>query len=209
MKRTLQCLVTAGTVLLVLATPANAAESNWYMAVDFGYTRFNPTSNYPQPTGIAAVTSESGGGYRIGGGYVFNEYFSLEADYIDAGHTDVGPDAVLPKFGNPAKLIRTRGVLVDAIGSLPLGAHISIFARAGVLKATTERRLYNLNGTYSGYPDLTTHGTATGIGLGVAWHYDDNWTIRTQWQRYYGLGNTDIAVRGNLDIATLGVEYHY
>lgn len=209
MKRTLPYLATAGTVLLALMLPASAAETNWYLAVDFGYTRFHPTSDYPQPANIAPVTSESGGGYRIGGGYAFDDYFSVEADYVDAGHTDIGPDAVLPKFGNQAKLIRSRGVLVGAIGSYPLSAQVRVFARAGVLKATMERKLYQLDGTPSVNPDLTMHGTVTGVGLGVAWNYTDNWTIRTQWQRFYGLGNTDTAVRGNLDITTLGVEYHY
>lgn len=209
MKRSLHFLVTAGTLLFALMPAAKSTEPNWYLAADFGYTRFDSTSSYSQPTGATAVNSESGGGYRIGGGYRFNEYFSLEANYIDAGHTDIGPDAILPKFGNQAKYLRTRGVAFDAIGNFPLTDRISLYARGGYLKATIVRKFYNNGSTLPTSPDISTHESSFGIGFGVAWRFDDHWLIRTQWQRYYGIGNADIAARGDLDITTLGVEYDY
>lgn len=209
MNKILKQSVLVIAIALVTGVQARADDGSWYLATDFGYTRFNPNSDYSQPGMVAPVSSESGGGYRIGGGYRFGPNFALEATYLDAGHTDIGPDAVLPKFGNPARIMRSHGVTLDAIGGISIHDTISLYVRTGYMNATTERKIFNDGATMPAEPDLSMHGTQFGIGVGIAWQYEANWVVRTQWQRYYSLGNADIAVRGNLNIATLGIEYHY
>jgi OmpA-OmpF porin, OOP family len=196
-------------VLSAIAPYACAEENGWYLVADLGYAKFNQTSTYTQPAMVAPVADESGGGYRIGGGYRFTDYFAMEAGYLDAGHTDVGPDAVLPKFGNQNRIMRTRGISIDAVGSIRLSDAIALHVRAGVISATTEHKLFRDGSTVQTGPDLMEHDTRFGMGTGVAYQFDQNWTIRMQWQRFFGLGGAEAAARYDLSIATLGVAYYY
>jgi OmpA-OmpF porin, OOP family len=209
MNRILKQLVVSAALLGAVGQQASADNNGWYLATDLAYTRFNTVSSYAQPPRQIAVSSESGGGYRIGGGYQFSNNFALEADYLDAGHTDVGPDAVLPKFGNQSDIMRSHGFTIDAIGSLAVSNTVSVYARAGVISATTERKVYRNGSSIPTEPDMYTHGRHPGAGFGVAYQVDGNWAVRVQWQRFYGLGSSDIAVRGNLDMVSLGVAYLY
>lgn len=200
-------LIAAG--LSAIAPCACAQDSGWSLHADLGYARFDQTSTYAQPPMVAPVPDESGGGYRIGGGYRFTDYFALEAAYLDAGHTDVGPDAVLPKFGDQNRIMRTRGISIDAVGSIRLNDTIALYARAGVISATTEHKLFKDGSNVQAGPDLTQHDTRFGLGTGVAYSLDRNWTIRMQWQRFFGLGGAEAAARYDLNVATLGVAYYY
>lgn len=194
---------------LAASIPVVAHDSSWYALADLGYNHFHQTSSYSQPVNTSAVPDESGGGYRIGGGYSFTDNFALEVNYMDAGHTDIGPDAVLPKVGNQNRYLRIRGVTVDAIGSVRLSNAIDAYMRAGLISAVTERKVFESGSNVQSGPDLTEQDTRLGVGAGAAYRLDDHWTIRVQWQRYFGLGGADTAVRYNLDIATLGVAYYY
>ena len=196
-------------LLFAVGNPAVAHDNGWYMAADLGYAKFNQTATYAQPPKIEPVPDESGGGYRIGGGYSFTRYFALEISYMDAGHTDIGPDAVLPKFGNQNRVMRTRGVTLDAVGTLALSNAVDIYMRAGVISATTEHKLFATGSNIQSGPDLMEHDTRAGVGAGVAYKLDENWTLRMQWQRYFGLGGAEAAARYDLNIATLGVAYYY
>ena len=196
-------------LLFVVGNQALAHDSSWYAAVDLGYAKFTQTATYAQPPLVEPVPDESGGVYRIGGGYGFTRSFALEAGYVDAGHTDVGPDAVLPKFGNQNRVMRSRGVTLDAVGTLTLSDAVSIYLRAGLISATTEHKLFKTGSNIPSGPDLMETDTRLGAGAGVAYQLNDNWTLRMQWQRYFGLGGAEAAARYDLSIATLGVAYYY
>jgi opacity protein-like surface antigen len=81
-------------------------------------------------TGMGEVTNEANGfdgdgiGVKFFGGYAFSKYFAAEVEYLDAGTLTDTVDGV-----NLA--VESDGVVVSALGKLPLGEVISLFARLG------------------------------------------------------------------------------
>src|ERR1700722_13476686 len=69
-------------------------------------------------------------GFKAYGGYSFNRYFAFEICYFDLGKFGFTADTL------PARSLRgdikLQGVNFDAVGSVPLGDHFSLFVRGGV-----------------------------------------------------------------------------
>ena len=67
-------------------------------------------------------------GFKVFGGYNFNQYFAVEATYFDAGKPDESFRA-----GNvtASDEVAIEGVNVSALGRLPLGDVFSLFGKLG------------------------------------------------------------------------------
>lgn len=73
-------------------------------------------------------------------GYQFNRHLAVELMYVDGGEPD-----------DNGIVVGTRGAYASALGILPLGNRISMFARVGVLAWEQEADGFEREGTDVGY----------------------------------------------------------
>jgi hypothetical protein len=95
-----------------------------------GVVQADEQSGFYAGTGLGEVTDKAGGfeadgvAVKFFGGYSFNEYFAAEVEYIYAGTlTDTVEGIDLE--------VESDGIVVAALGKLPLGDAFSLFAKLG------------------------------------------------------------------------------
>src|SRR5262252_6904569 len=91
-------LVLLASTLLGASTVSHAADSGAYLGAGVGETSNNSQTSY-----------------KVFGGYLFNRNVGIEAEYFDShGNTHV-------LFGNASYSTSNSGVIVAAVGLLPIG----------------------------------------------------------------------------------------
>lgn len=75
-------------------------------------------------TEIDIFIDESDTAWKIFGGWSFNRYIAAEVGYFDGGN----PTATV---GTQRRQVESDGFFAAAVGSLPIGEHVSLFARLG------------------------------------------------------------------------------
>ncbi|HDZ37922.1 MAG TPA: porin family protein [Marinobacter sp.] len=107
--------------------------------------------------------------YGAGVGYQFNEFFALEAAYIDFGN--FGKDDVDGKL---------KGGSLVAIGRLPLTDSFGVYAKAGAFAAALDVDAFDESETYDDISPV--------IGAGVDFRITERLTTFLEYNRY----NVDI-----------------
>jgi hypothetical protein len=115
-------------------------------------------------------------------GYQFNEYFGVEGALVDLGDFDI-PSSILT--------LSQEGAAIQAVARYPLGDRFSVFGKAGFFRWEVE--------TLSADND----GTDNTFGFGGEVRLGDNWTLRTEVERF-----SDVA-DGDVDMISLGVTYSF
>lgn len=92
--------------------------------------RADEHSGFYAGAGLGEVTNEAGGfegngvGVKFFGGYNFNRYFAVEAEYIYAGELEDTVEGI-------ALEVESDGFVVAALGQLPFNDAFSLFAKLG------------------------------------------------------------------------------
>ncbi|PSF05089.1 hypothetical protein C7H09_15905 [Marinobacter fuscus] len=102
-------------------------------------------------------------------GYQFNEFFALEAEYIDFG-----------KFGDDEVEGKLKGAGLGAIGRLPLTSSFGIYAKAGAFVSAFDVDAFDQSETYDEVNPF--------VGAGVDFRVTDHLTAFAEYNRY----NVDI-----------------
>jgi OOP family OmpA-OmpF porin len=174
--------VVAATALAAVWAPVPAQESGAYVGGALGqatYTEFCDAS--------ALSCDDKDTGWKLFGGYRFNQYFALEATYFDWGRaigTVAGPREIplsQTSFG-------IAGVL-----SFRFAPQFSVFGKLGLLKTEQE--------TPASASGTTTRDTnETNYGAGAAFHFTSNWAARAEWER---------TEKTKVDMLSAGIEYRF
>lgn len=131
------------------------------------------------------INSISGSGNGLGAkgfiGWQFSPYFGLEGGLYDLGRID-----------NASGELRTRGLYVDAVGTLPLAPNWSLLGSAGL----TQARLKSSFGSDSS-PGLK-------LGVGVQYDLTPRVALRAQYERYRFSSAFDD--KANVGETTVGVR---
>jgi OmpA-OmpF porin, OOP family len=151
--------------VLLLAVLASAGAQ----AADDGKGGYVGIAAGEAQTEIDFFIDENDTVYKIFGGWSFNRYIAAEVGYFDGGN----PTATI---GTQRREVESDGFYAAAIGSLPIGDRISLFARLG----------------YAFY-DVTLSAQAPGIdlsesdddgdllyGFGAAAHVTDGFDVRLE-----------------------------
>tara|TARA_R110002110_G_C13412231_1_gene713725 strand:+ start:419 stop:997 length:579 start_codon:yes stop_codon:yes gene_type:complete len=107
--------------------------------------------------------------YGVGLGYQFNEFFALEAAYIDFGN-----------FGEDDAKGKLKGGSLVAIGRLPLTDSFSVYAKAGAFAAALDVDAFDEDETYDDVSPV--------VGAGVDFRITEHLTTFLEYNRY----NVDI-----------------
>lgn len=232
------------------ALPAMAGD--WYLVANVGQSTFN---DLKPSSAVALFASGSGsvdigtfGGifvpaanvqissddtdsfWRVGGGHQINDYFAIEAAYMDAGEVDVevslGADeafatALLPTLRTTLSY-KASGIEVSGLGRYLMTEKFHVLTRVGVVYLERERSsrvafnpieqpAFSGIGTpvLSGFaPDGKSSRVKPLFGVGIQYQVLDSVAARLEWTRFQDAidyGDSE----GDVDSFTAGLSYQF
>ncbi len=205
------CLAAAA----LLASPALLAQdAGWYAGgslgrsgatIDDGRIRAGLGNQGLVVSGMSERDDDMG--YKLFGGYQINRWFGIEASWFDLG--EAGFTANTTPAGTLTGDVRTRGLGVDLVGTLPLGDRFFVLGRVGVAHARTSGNFSSTGAVSMPYASTSTSANNTGIkfGAGVGWRFNEAWSLRAEAERFRmrdGVGN-----KGDIDLFSIGVVYRF
>ena len=155
------------------------------------------------------TSSDNDTAFRVFGGYQFIPYLGVEAAYVDLGRFDFTTrvDPAGSFTGKP----QIRGGELSLVGRVPIGERFAIYARAGLFYART-KTTYSGDGSVeliTGAESQKKSGTNGSYALGASYAFTPNWSIRTEWARYDGLGNDLTGGRTAANLISIGGVYTF
>ena len=196
----------AGLALLV-AAPANAADSGFYAGVDFGqYSHDLDANGLSSQVGDAlgdlgltvsntsSDTSEDGFTYGVLVGYQVLPYLAVEAAYVDLGDAEFKSSATVSDGVTSAEMraqvtTESSGPALAALGILPFMKGWEVHARAGVYfssnDATARLTIDGIEQAASESANSTEFMWGAGIG-----YTRGKYTGRLDYQQYTDVGDS-------------------
>jgi OOP family OmpA-OmpF porin len=152
----------AGGIALALACLPATAETGFYAGVSGGQVRLKDSV-------LGTEIKATGTGYKLFGGYRFNEYGSLEAAYLDAGK----PDDTISGITIESDATAWQA---SALWQIPISPRFEAYARFSVVVWEAENSATDGRVTFSQKND----GTDAAFGLGAAFHVTPRFGLRTE-----------------------------
>ena len=169
----------------------------------------NPTQN------LSASTEDTDIGYNATFGYRFNRYFAAELGLAQFGSVESTAKGDLD-FGDgfvPTSLklsFSAGGPMMSAVGFLPLNDKFELFARVGYLFTSSERELTsNVDGQAGGFGSAKGDSQDLVLGAGVAFHFNQVYSVRFEYQQLDELGQDDRTGLEDLNVLGLGVVVRF
>jgi opacity protein-like surface antigen len=169
------------------------------------------TANEVDYQNLASSTDDSDIGYAIGAGYRFSRFFAAEISFAQYGEMSTKASAELD-FGDgdgfqPADLqltFKNGGPIFSAIGILPLNERFELFARAGLMFSSFERRIvWHVNGqTLSG--NARSDDQFPVYGAGASWNINKVYSLRAEYQLLSDVGDAGV---GKQDVSFYGLQF--
>lgn len=214
-------LLAAAMALSAFSTTANAQEgsSGFYFGAFGGQSSYDvgnadDVDEAIEETvfelgGLAAITEssldEEDTSFGVVVGYRFNDFFGLEAGYVDLGAAEYSAEGVLDiggtAFGFDASTsFESSGPTVAAVGMLPVSESFDLYGKLGIFFADTE-----ISVDVEGESDsVSSTSEDTFVGAGLAWRVGENWSLHFEFTRYMDVGDEDETGEGDIDQLALG-----
>lgn len=212
MQRSRGVLRTSTLLLLAAgaATPALAQDTGWYAGASIGQTEtdFRSAQIVSALNGLAFSTNSlsldnEDNGWKVLGGYSFNKWLALEGSYADLG--EFSALAGLTPAGQQRSEASMSGLGLDLVGSLPLSASWSAFARLGLANTRVEENFNPTRGTF--FTNDSGRDFHEKYGIGLEYRLTDTFALRGEYERYKVDRNriTD----NHADMLSLGVVFRF
>lgn len=200
-------------VLAILAsTAALADDSGWYIGGNAGKStaRIDDARIISglMSQGVTSATisdSDRDNGYKLFGGYQFNNNFALEAGAYDLGN--FGFKATTVPSGTFTGNANVRGLNLDLIGTLPLTERFSVFGRVGANYAETRDTFSGTGLVAVVNPYPSAHEINPKIGLGVQYALTKALAMRAEVERFRI--NDAVGNKGDIDLVSVGLVYRF
>ena len=196
-------------LIAALSLGANAAlaqtnpstEAGWYAGGSIGKAR-NKLKTDNIDADLTGSQDTSGTGFKIFGGYKFNENFAAELQYHDLKKYSYTESET--RYGT----LRVKGIAISAVGILPLTREFSVFGKAGIASQMLDG--YATDGWSSGW--LKTTKAAPLLGIGTEYAINRNLSIRAEYE-YFGvptfLKDGDQKLKFRSDLFSVGLNYRF
>ncbi len=220
-----------GIVLLAslfVSLPAQAAERGFYVGGFYGQTKTSlDAGNFDlialgiydayafTPESSSFSLDEKDSGYGFVGGYRWLKNLAFEAAYVDLGKYSYR-DESLGFFTDPdegnidaavgQKLnVKESGIMLSALGILPLSYRSELYARGGVLFSTSEisGSIHDEFNSVS-LGSNSDSGTDWLVGVGASFTVAEIYALRLEYLRVFDMGNADIWGESDVDMVSLG-----
>lgn len=209
----------SGTLsLLVLATIASpfaafaADDSGWYGGLNLGQSRAKIDDSRITSsllgagfTAVSIVDDDRDAGYKIFGGYQFNQNFAVEGGYFNLG--EFGFIATTVPAGTLTGRIKLQGINLDAVGTLPLTEKFSVFGRVGVNYAEAKDTFRGTGAVTVTNPNPSKRDTNVKYGLGLQYAFTESLAMRAEAERYRI--NDAVGNKGDIDLLSIGLIYRF
>lgn len=199
--------------VMALAAPvvASAADQgNWYVGVDAGQAHYaGLAGQVAVPAGGTSHFSDNDLGYRLTGGYQFNEYWGLEASWVDLGTAEMDITATTPTPGTLNEKAKAHGFLVAGTGTWPFNDQWSAFLRFGMINGHVDVDAAGSGSLAADTGSQSSTDWKTIYGIGLNWNFYTNWIARIGWDQYRNLGNQNKTGEGNVNLVTIGIVYRF
>ncbi len=176
-----------------LVAVSQASAQGFYIGGSAGQSDFDDSNT----TGLITSGTVDGKdtGFKIFGGYQFNHNFGVELAYVDLGKAGYsGFFGAAPVTGGTVK---TSGLNISAVGTLPLGSGFALFGKAGLFAWESEANDVTGGVPFSGKED----GTDLSLGIGASYDFTKNFAIRAEWERFKAVGD--------IDLLSVGIVYKF
>lgn len=218
MKRTKHTFVGTATQLglltwaLVGATHATASEPGWIGGLSLGQTRTTIDDarivRDLSAQGLTAgplANNDRDRGFKLFGGYRFDQYFSVEGGYFDLG--EFGFNTTTNPAGTLSGNIRLKGLNLDAVGTLPITDKWSVFGRVGAAHTRASDRFVGSGAVVVLNPNPRARDTLLKVGFGMEYAVSADWSVRAEVERYRV--NDAVGHKGHVDLASVGLVYRF
>ena len=189
-------------------TSAQAADTGFYVGGSLGQSKIDiSASDIDAELASAGYTSstsvdDSDTGWKLFAGYRFMKYLAVEGAYTNLGEASANSIITVPGSGVANATVEGEAWTVSALGILPIGDKFSLFGRLGVnfwnadvsATATTS----GASAALSGDDD----GTDMVYGVGAAYSFTPNLSVRGEWERY-DFDDTDV------DLLSAGISWNF
>jgi opacity protein-like surface antigen len=114
---------------------------------------------------------------------------------LEGGYTNLGTQQAQDSNGNVTQ--KVTALTAAALATYPMNDQIELFGKAGVARWTD---------TYTDSNDSKKNkGTNVLVGAGANYDLGDNIGVRTEWERYKGIGNA--THKGDVDLLSVGLTF--
>lgn len=193
--RATKLFAAAVLVLSGLVAASQASAQGFYIGGSVGQSDIDDGIAKPELISSGTVDGKDTG-YKVFGGYQFNQYFGLELAYVDLGKVSYsGTFLGVPVTGGTVKV---SGFNFSAVGTYPLNPSFALFGKLGVF--ASEEKASDVTG---GVPfSDKVRETDLSVGLGVSYNFTKNVSARAEWERFK-LHNSDA------DLLSIGIVYKF
>jgi len=192
--RATKLLAAAVLVLSGLAAASQASAQGFYIGGSVGQS---DTDNSITSGLITSGTVDgTDTGFKLFGGYQFNQHFGLELAYVDLGKVSYsGSSGAAPVTGGK---VETSGINFSAVGTLPLNPSFALFGKIGMF--VWDAKASDVTG---GAPfSATDDGTDVSYGIGASFNITKNISARAEWERFK-LDSSDA------DLLSIGIVFRF
>lgn len=192
MKKNLATLLLAGAFTL----PFTVQAQGFYLGANAGHADHKSTT-----WGYSGSQDESG--YKLYGGYGFNDFVGIEAGYTHLGKLS-GTEA--NSILTPDARYEAESFYVAATGTIPAGSAFSFFGKAGLV-----RHEATVSGVESGVAwTEKSNNTSLLAGLGAAYYLNRNASVVLEYEHYGKVvDEAEDLVTVKADMLSLGFRYRF
>jgi len=208
--RNLAALAVLGSAVLT-AGQANAADRGFYVGLDVGQSRMDRDAALYNAS-QADTTSST---FTLLAGYRFSRHFELEGGYSDLGDfsATIPPLCVGGACSSEHVAVSINGIMVNAVGMLPLAEHFGLRASAGAIL----RRFKIVQSSQFDSFSQTDDGTVFKFGVGLAVPFNDHLEVDLNYTWYHEIGYGVDLMSGNSGtfnvpesrVAAIGMSYRF
>jgi opacity protein-like surface antigen len=158
------------------------------------------------PTNTDAIDRQATG-WKVFAGHRFGPNFAVEGGYTWLGRYDFHGQ-IIADPGTVNSQFKAESINAFAVGILPWTPEFEAFAKAGV---GFWRAKLSANGTFAGRSSRaeSARGWSPILGVGLQYHLAPQWTLRAEAERFFNIGKADRTGRTEIDLYSLGVQYHF
>lgn len=194
-----------------------AAGAGWYGGLSVGGSQISMSDNILPVAPVAATTTslhkdDSSTGFKLFGGYRYNQNFALEGGYTDLGKFDARRDVTAPVVGSISRNMRMAGFDLAAVGIIPVQNGFSLFGKIGAMYTMT-RSSISISGALLPAPTLTDLNPRRSewnpkFGLGAGYDFSNGMGLRLEYERVSNVGDAATG-EGNVGMWSLGLTKRF
>jgi OmpA-OmpF porin, OOP family len=174
-----------------------AAPQAWgqlYLGGSFGKSDFDDGNAIPDLITSGTVDGKDSG-FKIFGGYQFNQHFGVELAYVDLGKASYsGMFLGAPVTGGS---VDTTGLNFSVVGILPLNPSFELFGKIGFFTWEAQARDTTGGVPFSGKAE----DTDVSFGIGASYNINRNLSVRAEWEQFEAVDT--------ISLLSLGVVFKF